>query len=229
MTCRGFWWFVGQILNFKIGRNGSHIKDLEVAATSDRRACEPGACASFVWAPVHVHALVTNTYTHTHLSTYTSVFDTNLHICKHTLRRACTCARVCAVCSLVLGAKAVEVQLVYASTNCRRYFLTWGKIKGLSVFCLFLDGGGFGFGFGLLCRHTANNLFTVGTHTNGALSFLVCYAATQLALQLQQERLQVVRSKKVIRRIPTESNGTPAMDIGHINVVLKWSLCIMLV
>jgi len=36
---------------------------------------------------------------------------------------------------------------------------------------------------------------------------LVCYAATQLALQLQQERIQVVRSKKVVRGLP---NGTPA-------------------
>jgi len=42
---------------------------------------------------------------------------------------------------------------------------------------------------------------------------LVCYAAIQLALQLQQERVQVVRSTKVVRRIPTKSNGTPAMDL----------------
>jgi len=34
------------------------------------------------------------------------------------------------------------------------------------------------------------------------------YAATQPALQLQQERIQVVRSNKIVRRIPTESNGT---------------------
>ena len=36
--------------------------------------------------------------------------------------------------------------------------------------------------------------------------FLVCYTDTQLALQLQQERIQVVRSTKVVRRIPT-GNG----------------------
>ena len=41
---------------------------------------------------------------------------------------------------------------------------------------------------------------------------LVCYAAIQLALQLQQERVQVVRSTKVVRRIPTKSNGTLASD-----------------
>jgi len=46
--------------------------------------------------------------------------------------------------------------------------------------------------------------------------FLVChgYAATQLALELQQERIQVVRSTKVVRRISSASNGTPAMDLG---------------
>jgi hypothetical protein len=51
--------------------------------------------------------------------------------------------------------------------------------------------------------------------------FLVCYAATQLATQLPQRRIQVVRSNKVARKRLTESNGTPAMDLGHMNVVLK--------
>jgi len=41
--------------------------------------------------------------------------------------------------------------------------------------------------------------------------FLRCYATTQLALQLHQERIQVVRSPKLVRRIPTESNGTPRL------------------
>jgi len=42
------------------------------------------------------------------------------------------------------------------------------------------------------------------------------YAATQQALQLQQECIQAVRRNlnKVVRRLPTESNGTPAMDLG---------------
>ena len=34
-------------------------------------------------------------------------------------------------------------------------------------------------------------------------------AATQLALQLHQERIQVVRSNKVVRGLPTESNALP--------------------
>jgi len=42
--------------------------------------------------------------------------------------------------------------------------------------------------------------------------FLVCYAVTQLALQLQQERVQVVRSDNVVRRLPTKSHSTPAME-----------------
>jgi len=37
--------------------------------------------------------------------------------------------------------------------------------------------------------------------------FLVCYAATQLATQLQQRRIQVVRSNKVARKRLTESSA----------------------
>jgi len=51
--------------------------------------------------------------------------------------------------------------------------------------------------------------------------FLVCYAATQLVTPLQQRRIHMVRSNKVARKRPTESNGTPAMDPGHVNVVLR--------
>ena len=43
---------------------------------------------------------------------------------------------------------------------------------------------------------------------------LVCHAATQLAIQLHQERIQVVRSNRVARKRPAESNGTPAMELG---------------
>jgi len=42
----------------------------------------------------------------------------------------------------------------------------------------------------------------------------VCYVATQLATQLQQRCTQVVYSNKEARMRPTESNGTPAMDLG---------------
>jgi len=51
--------------------------------------------------------------------------------------------------------------------------------------------------------------------------FLVCYADTQLATQVQQRRIHVVRSNKVARKRLTKSNGTPAMDLGHFNVVVK--------
>jgi len=43
--------------------------------------------------------------------------------------------------------------------------------------------------------------------------FLVCNAVTQLALQVQQERIQLVRSNQVVCRLLTESNGTPAMEL----------------
>jgi len=44
--------------------------------------------------------------------------------------------------------------------------------------------------------------------------FLVCYAATQLATQLRQRCIQVVRSNMEARKRLTKSNGTPAMDFG---------------
>jgi hypothetical protein len=50
--------------------------------------------------------------------------------------------------------------------------------------------------------------------TRNVFWFLVWNATTQLTLQLHQEHILVVRSNKVVRRIPTESNGTPAMGLG---------------
>ena len=38
---------------------------------------------------------------------------------------------------------------------------------------------------------------------------------TQLALQVQQERTQVVCSNKEAQKRMTKSNGTSAMDLGH--------------
>jgi len=44
--------------------------------------------------------------------------------------------------------------------------------------------------------------------------------ATQLARQVHQEGTQVVCSNKVDRNRLAESNGTPAMDPGHMNIDL---------
>jgi len=52
--------------------------------------------------------------------------------------------------------------------------------------------------------------------------FLVCYAATQLATQLRQRCIQVVCSNKEARKRLTESNGTPAMDPGHMIIDLTY-------
>jgi len=54
-----------------------------------------------------------------------------------------------------------------------------------------------------------------GTLRLGLVLVLVCYAATQLATQLQQRRIQVVCSFKVARKRLTESKGTPAMFLEH--------------
>jgi len=48
--------------------------------------------------------------------------------------------------------------------------------------------------------------------------FFFVKAATQLARQVQQERTQVACSNKVGRNRLAESNGTPAMDPGHMNI-----------
>jgi len=37
----------------------------------------------------------------------------------------------------------------------------------------------------------------------------------------------VVRSNKVARKRLTESNGTPAMDLGHMNVLSSECICIL--
>ena len=36
-----------------------------------------------------------------------------------------------------------------------------------------------------------------------------------------------MRSNRVARKRPTESNSTPVMDLGHMNVVLKWCICML--
>jgi len=53
----------------------------------------------------------------------------------------------------------------------------------------------------------------------GFLVFGLLYRHT--ATQLPQWRIQVVHSNKVARKRLTESNRTPAMDLGHMDVVLK--------
>jgi len=53
--------------------------------------------------------------------------------------------------------------------------------------------------------------------------FLVCYATTQLATQLHQRHIQVVRSNRVARKRPAEVNGAPAMDPRHMNIDLTYT------
>jgi len=68
---------------------------------------------------------------------------------------------------------------------------------------------------------TKNACFQQTSDVCNGFWFLVCYAATQLATQLQQRCIQVVRSNKEARKRLTESNGTPTMDLEHMNVVFK--------
>jgi len=41
--------------------------------------------------------------------------------------------------------------------------------------------------------------------------------------------MQVECSNKEAQKRPTKSNSTPAMDLGHVNVVLKWYICMLVV
>jgi len=65
--------------------------------------------------------------------------------------------------------------------------------------------------------------------SNKQFPLFCCYAATQLALPLHQERTQEVCNCKEGQQRLTGSNGTPAMKLGHMNIVLKWCMCMLVV
>jgi len=67
-------------------------------------------------------------------------------------------------------------------------------------------------GFGLLVCYAAREIMLFIGKPKGR-SRMISNAATQLAIRLQQERIQVVRSNRVARKRPAESNGIPAMDL----------------
>ena len=50
---------------------------------------------------------------------------------------------------------------------------------------------------------------------------LVFDAATQLTLQLHQERIQMMRNNKVVRRILTKSNGTHGMNLEFEDIRIR--------
>jgi len=61
----------------------------------------------------------------------------------------------------------------------------------------------------MFCRHTARAPITSGTVT-----FLRCYADTQLALKVQQERTQVVcGNKEAQKRLTDHSNPLPQLTL----------------
>jgi len=61
----------------------------------------------------------------------------------------------------------------------------------------------------------------LGFLAQSLLFFSSCFAVTQLAHQLQQERTQVVCTNKEAWKRLTEPNGTPAIGLRHMNIVLK--------
>jgi len=70
-------------------------------------------------------------------------------------------------------------------------------------------------------ERSERSLLTSGNTRCLPFWFLVRYAVTQLATQLQQRCIQVVCSNKEARKRLTELNGTPTVDLAHFNVVLK--------
>ena len=91
-------------------------------------------------------------------SAVVSVLDIIVHIFKHTLRRVCTCARVCAVCSFALGDEGGGVQLCRALVAGVEHYFDTRKDTGLSVFFLFFDGGGSV--RGCMCLYTHTHIHT---------------------------------------------------------------------
>jgi len=88
--------------------------------------------------------------------------DTSVHICEHNLRRMCTCARVCAVCSLTYGADGCWVQLVCAGHLLLRLALRIifdRMIRVSSVCLLFVMGVGVTVNV-CLCAYTRPNTHT---------------------------------------------------------------------
>jgi len=68
---------------------------------------------------------------------------------------------------------------------------------------------------------TVQRTWRAGKHVRMIVFGFWFVVPPQLAIQVQQERIQVVRSNRVARKRPAKSNGTPAMDLGHEQLVLK--------
>ena len=66
---------------------------------------------------------------------------------------------------------------------------------------------------------SASTVFVRMSHV--IFSCFCCLATTNIALESHQEQSQVVYSNKKAQKRLTKSNSTPAMDLGHMNVVLK--------
>ena len=80
----------------------------------------------------------------------------------------------------------------------------------------------------LIKRATGHGSFNyMTTRSLSGSTFFLGHAATQLDPEVQQERSQVVCRNKEARKLLTESNGTPAMDLGHMDVGSKWRICMV--
>jgi len=114
-----------------------------------------------------------------------------------------------------------------------RRWLHWSPYLPLMTYNYYFDNLGFPPGHGVRTQFTINlehielltklqDYFLRRNTSNISIKkfcwFLVYNADTQLATQLPQRRMQVVRSNKVARKRLTESNGTPAMDLGSMNI-----------
>jgi len=125
-----------------------------------------------------------------------------------------SCQLACAgrLCGAALSIAAVQHHPIRPLSNGSRRLGKWGRVSGRAA----------------PKRHTL-----VKPRSADPLFFCCCccYAATQLAIQAQQGRTQVVCSNREARKRPAESNGIPVMDrdLGHMNVVLKWCMCMSVV
>jgi len=84
----------------ELRKNGKNFAKSQIVRNIFQLHCEVLVHA---WVGVHLWHVLNRFLEHQCMCRhvhYGGIFDISVHICEHTLRRVCTCARVCAVCQV---------------------------------------------------------------------------------------------------------------------------------
>jgi len=101
-------------------------------------------------------------------------FHIIVHICVHTRCRVCTCALVCAVCSLALGDESGGVQLLYTRHFLLAYGVVFDKKIDRGVVCVLLI-----FGRGVGVHVCVCVCVYAHTHTHNACGLMCSKSVSQ--------------------------------------------------